>query len=380
MMTGKERMLAAMAGRELDRFPVVVPYLGILQCDHWTELTGLPPSEFHAWTIQDPAEHAKRYGEFDRQLPFDIMDPRLAPSREDRENLKVVARDGRHYFLDRRTGDLSPLTEDLPHMHPAANQEQRVFDREDVRRLVDVQPAASILEGGRLDFVREAARLYPHKLMLTGVAGTFYECSFFVGQENLLAMLHEAPGLIEYLQDRLLERIVEEIRAHAAAGYDALWIDDAMSTSDVISVRHYERFSLPRVRALVQEIHRQGMKAILTYFGGVADRIPQLLSLGADALNMEASMKGYVNDLDLVQQQVGDRICLWGNLDPFEHVQLLDDASLRQELSRQMAVGRRTGKFVVSTGSPITPLTPLGRIKQFIDLAWELGSAPRGSA
>jgi uroporphyrinogen decarboxylase len=125
---------------------------------------------------------------------------------------------------------------------------------------------------------------------------------------------------------------------------------------------------------MIEEIRALGKKAVLIYFGGVMDRIEQIASLGADSLNVETSMKSYVNDLAEIAAQVGDRVCLWGNIDPVSVVQNGTDEDLRRAIAEQVAIGRRAGKFIVSTGSPITPLTPLPRIRCFIDLGRELGT------
>ncbi len=77
----------------------------------------------------------------------------------------------------------------------------------------------------------------------------------------------------------------------------------------MISVAHYERFSLPYMREMVREIHRLDRKSILVYFGGIADRLEQIASIGADALLMEASMKGYATDTASTAQAIIDN-CL----------------------------------------------------------------------
>jgi len=174
---------------------------------------------------------------------------------------------------------------------------------------------------------------------------------------------------------RILEDTLEDIRALAAAGCDAIHIDDAMTTRDMISRDFYERFSMPYVKPMVDEIHALGKVAVVIYFGGVADRIAEIAALGADAISVETSMKSYVNDLGEYAAVVGDRACLWGNLDPVRVVQDGTDEELRRAIAEQVAIGRRSGRFIISTGSPITPLTPLARIQRYISLGRELGAA-----
>ncbi len=51
-----------------------------------------------------------------------------------------------------------------------------------------------------------------------------------------------------------------------------------------------------------------------------------------------------------------------------------DEESLRAEIARQIAAGRRNGsRFVMSLGSPVTPGTPSSRVRLYCDLAHELG-------
>jgi uroporphyrinogen-III decarboxylase len=367
-------MLATLEGRPADRLPVAVPCIFLLQCDHWCEITGQPAWTYYAWQIQDPAEHIKAYADFDQQLPFDILQPWTASNRERREALEIVHQDGKHYFRDRRTGEMTLLNEDLPHSQGGPNQARRAFDRQDVNRLVVTEPAHKLLESGRYDFIQAARRAFPDKFIMNGVIGTFYQCTWYVGETNLFSLLYDEPDLIHYLSQKILEKTIEDIRALAAAGDDAIYVDDALTTSDMISADFYERFSLPYVRVMIEEIRALGKKAVLIYFGGVMDRIEQIASLGADSLNVETSMKSYVNDLAEIAAQVGDRVCLWGNIDPVSVVQNGTDEDLRRAIAEQVAIGRRAGKFIVSTGSPITPLTPLPRIRCFIDLGRELGT------
>jgi uroporphyrinogen-III decarboxylase len=182
-------------------------------------------------------------------------------------------------------------------------------------------------------------------------------------------MLIENGRLVEYMSHRILEQSIETIRMLAAAGGDAIYVDDALAGNDMISVAHYERFCLPYVSEMVHEIRRLGQKAIVIYFGGIADRLDQIASLSADGVAMETSMKGYVNDIGEIVSAIGQQVTPFGNLDPVGVLQDGTDAGLRAEVQRQAQAGRRARGFVMNTGSPITPRTPLARVRRFIELA-----------
>ena len=367
-------MLAALEGKSLQRFPVVTNYTQLMQCDHWTELTGQPPWTYYQWLYAKPEEHLEGYRVLDSKLPFDWLEPVGAPSREEREVTRFQERDGKHFAVSTRTGAAWELNEDLPHRAGTANQKRYISDRSDVNELVKFAPAEHSISRGHGDYVAAAVEAFgEEKFILNGgVTGTFWNCTGYLGMTNLFAALREEPDLVEYLSSKLLEQSIEHIRALAARGGDGIYIDDAITTNDMISVADYERFSMPYVREMVKEAHSLDQKVILIYFGGIADRVEQIVSLGADGLIMETSMKGYVNDLESIGVQVEGRTCMFGNIDPVNIVQRGTDEQLQAEIQRQVCIGRSLGSFVISTGSPITPLTPVARIRQFIDFAREI--------
>jgi uroporphyrinogen-III decarboxylase len=369
-----------MEGRAVDRMPVTVLYNQLYYRDHFAELTGRPAWEMHRWIYADPEAHLSLYRRMIEQAPFEVLQPQPAPSRGSRANLEFVARDGAVFAHNKSRGTCTPLKTETVSGHAtdyAANQTQYVRDRADVDAHVKVTKAEDLISTGVNDFAEAAVKAFgrDHFILAGGVVGTLYSCTSYVGQTNLLEMLVEQPDLISHLSRRLLDQNIEIIRQLAAAGGDAIYIDDAFATNDMISVAHYERFCLPYVREMVREIHRLGRKAVLIYFGGIADRLEQIASLDADALSFETSMKGYVNDVAEIARRIGGRLALFGNLDPVGILQNGTDGELEKEIARQAAAGRHARGFVICTGSPITPSTPVARVRRFIELAHQYGKA-----
>ena len=186
--------------------------------------------------------------------------------------------------------------------------------------------------------------------------------------QNFYCMLVEEPDLIREMSKRILAKNIETIRASAMAGGDAIYIDDAIATNDMVSLKMYEEFALPYLVEEVKEIHRLGLKAIVRYFGSIADRVEQIVTSGLDLLMMETSMKGYVNDYAAISHQIDGRCCLGENLNPYADLEIGSDAELEQAIRAQAAAGRLSGKYITSTGSPLTPGTSVARIARFIEM------------
>jgi len=367
-MTSKQRVCAAFAGQPVDRMPVTVLYWPLCQQDHFAEFAERPQSELHDWLRADPADHLRLYRSMMAKTPFDILQPHSAPPRAQRAPAGSQAQRDRPY-QPTRSGHATDY---------AANQTQYVFDTSDADEQIVPVPARDIAASGVNDYLEAfATEVGETEFILSGgVIGTLYSCGFHLGQANAYAMLVQQPDLIEYVSGKILEQNIEQIRAFAAAGGDAIYIDDSTATSDVISVPHYERFCLPYLRQMVREIQAVGLKAIVLYFGGVADRLDQIAATGADALSVETTMKGYVNDIGHIARVLGDRMTLFGNIDPVGVLQRGADTELEAEIARQVTAGKdcRRG-FIICTGSPVTPATSLARIQRFIDLAHKHGAS-----
>jgi uroporphyrinogen-III decarboxylase len=379
-LSSKARVHAALEGRRVDRFPVTALYSNYYQADHFAELTGMPAWKLHWWRHATPEEHVDVLCRMLEAAPFETVQLFEAPSRKDRAETRIVEQDG-HAFRE-RAGQIARLADSVSgHAADyAANEQQRVFDRRDADEQIRAVPAAVQRESGIDDYVEAAVHRLgrDHFIIAGSVAGALFSSGAYLGQTNTFSLLVDNAPFVDYVCAKVTEQNVEIIRRLGATGGDAVIIDDATATADMISVAHYERFCLPYMRTMVDEAHRAGLKAIVVYFGAVTDRLDQIASLGADGLNVECSMKGYVNDIDEIARRIGDRVSLFANIDPVGVIERGSDADLEREIARQVEAGRRARGFLVSPASPITPATPLARVRRFIDVARASGRSRAG--
>jgi hypothetical protein len=381
-MIPRERMHAAIEGRALDHFPVNAPYTFLSNVDRWTELTGLPVWKFYEWTIADPAKHGEMYKTFYETLPFDAVEPwgvqtaQFIHGREYRENLEIVIDDGIPWFHHKKEDRYEKVPATIHEAGSGGSEPEKriVFDKKDAREKIDLPTAEELFAQGCGDYIAELVKHYGRERFVIsgGICNAFYSNVFFFGMTNFFMMLHEERELVKYMSDLILERNIAIIRSQAMAGGDAIYIDDATATCEMISPQTYEEFSLPYMIEEVKEIQRLGKKAIIIYFGGIADRVEMIKSIGADLLCMEATMKSYRNDYAAVAQQLDGQTALAGNLNPSLDLELSSDEEFQTIMEQAVALGRKYGKYVTSTGSPITPGTSVERIKKFIELGHTL--------
>jgi hypothetical protein len=377
-LTAKQRVKRAIAGEPVDRFPVTAIYTHIAFEDHFAELTGEPAWRVEGWKCCPPQRHLELYRRMVEGAPFEILQPwSWAPSPEERERVEFVLKDGLPFRHDRTADTWTPVEAGRSgYAHDdVANEHCYVKSRADIAERTMVIPARESLSKGKNGYIDAVVAAFgrDHYIMPGGVTGTLYCCHRHVGLTNLYALLADDPDLIHELSAHILEQNIEEIRRLAAAGGDAIFIDDAMTTADMISPKHYARFCLPTTTAMVDEIHRAGHQAIVIYFGSVMDRLDLIAETGADALCMECSMKGYVNDITEAARRIGKRMTLFSNIDPVKCIQKASDKELDAEIRRQVEAGRNARGMVLSPASPITPATTVARMRRFIERSRALG-------
>jgi len=124
----------------------------------------------------------------------------------------------------------------------------------------------------------------------------------------------------------------------------------------------------------VEEARACGLRSIYYFCGNPTDRWEHILSVGADALALEESKKGFTVDIEKIAEMLRGRCVLLGNLDAIGVLQNGSEERLIAEIKRQIAAGRTNGnRFIMSIGSPITPSTPVKRVRLYCDLVRELG-------
>jgi hypothetical protein len=374
-MTGRQRIEAALSPGGSPEIPAVVCYEEAYVRDHWKALTDLP------WRYLEAPDLERQIAWRTEVLPkvgqdwFDL--PSCRPCLE-RERLSIIERPGGVFMRDATTGVEQALVDPgvggwSGHVGIATTRPaDPPVSRDDLDRRVpdpDQRRPAEIRAAGEADLADRllggaAAGLFP----VEHVDSPFWHCYKLWGFEDLMVAVASEPDLVGYACGRILAREVAAVRHAAARGARAMWIEECLA--DTIDPEAWSRISVPVVRSLVDEIHARGMSAVYYFCGDPNDRWDLILSLGADALSLEESKKGFTIDIDDVVARVNGAMCVLGNLDAIGVLERGSDADLEREIRRQARAGRRNGgRFIMSTGSPVTPETPPGRVRRYLELA-----------
>ncbi len=384
-MTGKERILKALAGGKAEAMPAVIDYMSL----YLAERTERAYVEAYRERLErkgrvriDPDEDVQiraraileAYDCFQEQ--HDWLHVFGGPSPKALSQRELVLEDGKVFELDHAAGTRRQMllsgqetkTQELRDQFEQirqANKSRRHLDK----RLAEHRARARTARGD-LRLVKTIVRQRgTEQFIYTGAAAPFWALYDLFGFEGMMMALYDAPHLVFAVMDDALETTLKSAQAFKDAGGQGIRVEECLVSADMISPAAYERFVLPYEERLFSQLRRMGLKTILYFCGDVMPRLPALCRLPIDALMVEESKKNFIIDIGEVRAAVGSDLCLLGNIDSYAVVQKGTEAALAAEVARQIQVAGADGAFIVGVGSPLPLDTPPERADMLIRYA-----------
>ena len=377
-MTGREMMLAAFSERGTAEVPAVLScYEDIYQRDHWDSLTQCRWWYRHAPDVERQMLWRREALE---NTPEDWFRLPFCPPADVRRHQHIEEEPDGVFLIDHRAGTRKRLRRapigDWPGQGYAAPAEPPKtaeavdraipIPREDDVTYVRTEGRDAVARALLAEFGRE--RLPTHR-----TSTPLLRCADLWGFDGMMLNVRLRPGLVAHACTRYLEQSCATMRRAALLGAKAIWVVDGLG--DMISPADYARLGVPFLRELLAEIRRLGMVGIWYFTGSPAGKWDSILSAGADALAFEEGKKGWDVDVVEVAGKLQGRSALFGNLDAIAVLQNGTDEELKAGVKKQLAAAPiNGGRFVMSIGSPVTPGTPVERVKLYCRLVHELGA------
>ena len=242
----------------------------------------------------------------------------------------------------------------------------------------DVKDVRAIDPRTDLDYVMETLRLVRREIdgttPLIGFAGAPYTLASYVVEgghsrdhAHVKALMLDDQATFAALMELLAEVVTGYLLAQIEAGAQAVQLFD--SWVGQLAPFDYERFVLPHVRYIVDQVRGYGAPAI--YFANGASGMLELVGqAGADVYGVDWRI-----GLDRAWEQLGD-VAVQGNLDPLT---LLGPTSAIEE--RVADVLRRAGGrpgHVFNLGHGLVPQIDPENVRYLVDAVHRLSAGARG--
>lgn len=246
-----------------------------------------------------------------------------------------------------------------------------------VRNATDVA-SLKVTDGDRdLDYVMNAVRTIRRELNgrvpLIGFSGSPWTLATYMVEGSstrdfrwVKEFMVQQPEAMHQMLDILAQSVISYLNAQIRAGAQAVQVFDTWG--GVLSGPCYEEFSLRYMRqivdGLIKENEGRAVPVILFTKGG-GQWLESMAQTGASCLGLD-----WTTDIGQARQQVGDRVALQGNMDPF--MLFAQPERIRQEVASILASYGKGPGHVFNLGHGISQFANPEHARAFIDAVHEL--------
>ena len=195
------------------------------------------------------------------------------------------------------------------------------------------------------------------------LAAYLIEGNFRRSGDRIRRMMHEDPGALHLLLERLADSTGEYLAAQIAAGADAVQLFDTWAS--LLSARDYEEFALPYQQRIFEAVSSTGAPTIL-YVNGCAHILHGMAASGATALSVD-----WREPLNEVRARVGSDMVLQGNLEPSS---LFAPPEVVRERCRALLHSMAgDARYIFNLGHGILPETPVASVEALVETVKSYG-------
>ena len=321
-MTGKERVLAALAGTETDRLPLMpitmmfaADTAGVRYRDYASDYSRLVEAQLRT---------AEEYG-------FDYVSAISDPARE--------------------AADLGAVVQYFDDQPPAIVESQALLaDKDRLRTLRQPDLSARGRMRDRVEGVALlASRVGGDKVVEGWVEGPCAMAADLRGLNTLMLDFFDDPAFVEGLFDFVVAMEIEFARQQGRAGASLIGVGDAAAS--LIGPRFYETFVLPQECKLVAAIRATGARVRLHICGNTRKILRGMGQTGSEIVDLDSMVP-----IAEARAAMGPHQVLLGNIDP---VRVLRDGSPDSIKAALAECHRQAGAgYVVGAGCEVPRGTP----------------------
>lgn len=252
-----------------------------------------------------------------------------------------------------------------------------IADWDDVDKLVVPDPDASF----RFDHVKKAIReIGGEKCVCARVRDVFSQPRDLMGFEGFLVALYEEPELAEHLMKLSCDysmRICENLRA---LGVEVIVIGDDYANDNALLMRPsmFREMVLPPLARLVGHAKKLGLKVIKHSDGDLNAITQDLVDTGITCLD-PIDARGHM-DMQALKARYYGKIALKGNVDCVSTLVDQPVAEVRKATARCILMGSKGGGHIISSSNSIhSGISPVN-YEAFLLAVRELGKYPLDTA
>ncbi|NUO10187.1 MAG: uroporphyrinogen decarboxylase family protein [Candidatus Brocadia sp.] len=243
--------------------------------------------------------------------------------------------------------------------------------REDLKKLRPVDPEKDGRIPVYLEAVKRCVDAIGNDVFIVPVIGAPFTTSAALrGTERFIKELYTDPELIHTLMKVATQSVKNLIDAYVKVGGVPVTVEP-IATGSMISEKHFREFVLPYLKEVYSHIHSYKLPGVLHICGKTKRVIQCMAESGADILSIDN-----INLLE-AKELVGEQVCLMGNLSPADGMLKGNPEIITAMVKDCVAKAADNPKgYVVATGCEVPIKTPHENMIAFLEAGRRFARLP----
>jgi uroporphyrinogen decarboxylase len=180
------------------------------------------------------------------------------------------------------------------------------------------------------------------------------------GPTETMKDMIKQPELLDRLQDILVKLDIELGRLLLEAGVEYIFYGADMECPLLISPGHYRRLVHEPTRRVINDLARMGGRVLPHMCGDIIETgiVDMLLEMDIQGIMPGNLTQDQVLDLQALKQKVGERTCLFDNLNPNGSLLTGMPADVAAETRNHLKNAKGMSGYIFSTSGTTSPLIP----------------------
>jgi uroporphyrinogen decarboxylase len=180
------------------------------------------------------------------------------------------------------------------------------------------------------------------------------------GTNEIMADMYDNPELVRALQGALVPLDIEIGRALIKSGVDYIFYGADMECPLLISPNHYRELVHEPTSKVVNELSRLGARVLPHMCGAIVKTgiVDMLLEMDIHGIMPGNLTQSSVLDLRELKEKVGDRICIFDNINPNGPLLIGKPEKVATETRAHLEKARGMSGYIFSTSGTTSPVTP----------------------
>lgn len=228
------------------------------------------------------------------------------------------------------------------------------------------------------DVFKEECERFEEYAVLGGGWSWFFNAALdLVGMERFMVLMYDQPQLTYWLMERICDFFYEvSLRMFEKAGgkIDVFFTGDDYGAQNgpLVNLSMWRRLIKPHIKRLYSLAKKHNLKIMQHSCGSVALYLPDLISLGLDAIE-PVQVRAEGMDLDKLVRKYQGRLIFHGSMDTQKTLPFGTKEEVKKEVLHRIETFKKYGGLIISPTQHFLPETPLENILTMYDTAYEYG-------